>query len=141
MSTQAPVKSTSRVNVQFAMPAARLSDAAQAAESAMDQALHFSADKAGLTGPEATLSRLRMGDAVVASYWRYGLALQAAAYLGELDQDAQSIYVADYDATPEDLAFGETPAASLIHLIWTTLPAGCAWSRASSPSCASRSGS
>jgi hypothetical protein len=111
------VKTKQQVRVQFGVQTTQLADAAQTAESAMDQALAFCADKAGLPGPEAALSRLRMGDVTTANYWRYGLARQAAEYLGALDNDVQSIYVADYDATPEDVAFGDVSPVSLIHLI------------------------
>ena len=118
MTTQASVRSAQRVNVQFVAPAMQLSETSQAAANAMDNALAFGAAKAGLPGPEAALSRLRMGDPVVAEYWRYGLAQQIGHYVGELDKDVQGIYVADYDATAEDIAFGTPPAAaSLIHLI------------------------
>lgn len=54
-------------------------------------------------------------------YCRHGIAHEIAAAIGALDDHVRSVYTLDYDATPEDMCFGETArTTSLIHLIvWT----------------------
>jgi hypothetical protein len=105
------------LNLGVAMPAMQLAETAEAAEIAMDNAIAFCAYKANASGPEAVLSLLRMGDPTILGYWRYGLAQQVAGYVGDLDGDVRSVYVGEYDATPEDIVFGETRPNSLIHMI------------------------
>jgi len=108
------------LNLGLTMPTMQLAETAEAAEVAMDNAMAFCAYKGNLSGPEAALSLLRMGDPAVVGYWRYGLAQQVAGYLGDLDADVRSVYVGEYDATPEDIAFAEVQPNALIHLIvWT----------------------
>jgi hypothetical protein len=54
-------------------------------------------------------------------YCRHGIACEIAAAIGALDDRVRAVYTLDYDATPEDMCFGETArTTSLIHLIvWT----------------------
>lgn len=121
MTTRASVaQATKLLNLTTAMPTVQMVETAEAAEIAMDNALAFCAYKGNMTGPEAALSVLRMGDPATLGYWRYGMAQQVGAYLGGLDGDVRSVHYGEYDATPEDLAFGETRPDPLIHLIvWT----------------------
>jgi len=95
----------------------RIPDATSAAEAAMDVALHYCCDKAGAGAIETVKANLHRADAMSRSYFNYSLARQVAEYLGAFDTDVESVYLFDYDATPEDLCFGEACCDFLVHLI------------------------
>jgi hypothetical protein len=91
-------------------------DAHDTAAAMLEQALAYCAEKAYLAGRDAATSRVVAGDAAVTGYFHYSLAKQAAAYLGDWDQDVQAAYVFDDEATPEDACFGEA-RRPLVHLL------------------------
>jgi len=91
-------------------------DAHEVAAEMLEKALAYCTEKAQVAGREAAVSCVVAGDAAVTSYFHYSLAKQAAAYLGEWDQDVQSAYVFDDEATPEDVCFGEA-CRPLVHLL------------------------
>jgi len=106
-----------QVDVESTTPQLRLPDADSVAEVALAQALEFCAQKVGLAGRQAVVEHLRQGDSNTCKYCNYSLAKQVAESIGTLDENIKAIYVADYDATPEDLCFGEKAQPSPIHLI------------------------
>ncbi|MDY7042064.1 MAG: hypothetical protein SVX38_14500 [Chloroflexota bacterium] len=112
-----PMKQTEAVHVEFSSPTLRLPDAAGTVENALPIALQFCAQKMGLDSHQAVLDRLRQGDGVACKYCHYSLAKQVAEALGSLDENVKSVYICDYDATPEDRCFGQTVQTSLIHMI------------------------
>jgi hypothetical protein len=88
------------------------------AESILDQALQFCAQKTHLGDTAAVAERLRQGHDGVCSYCLYSIACQVAAYLGAQDGNIKAVYTLDYDATPEDLCFNlGRPGTPLIQLI------------------------
>ncbi|MBC7264881.1 MAG: hypothetical protein H5T64_11085 [Chloroflexi bacterium] len=105
------------VNVEFALPSQSLSDMTGMADAAVTKALEFCAQKMGLHGPQAVIDRLRQGDSTACGYFHYGLAEQVAKHLAEFDEDVKTVYLYSYDATPEDVCFGEATPASQVHLI------------------------
>ncbi len=116
MAKVSPSELMSQVDVESAMPQLRLPDADSTAELIVTQALDFCADKMDLAGRQAAADRLAQGDGEAYKYCHYSIAKQTAEALGSMDQNVKAVYVIDYDATPEDLCFGET-GAKLIHLI------------------------
>ena len=110
-------KVTSQVDAELSAPQWRLPDAASTAEIALTEALEFCAQKMGLAGRQAAVDRLRQGDNTACKYCHYSIAKQVAESLGALDENIKAVYVIDYDATPEDLCFGEGIQTSPIHLI------------------------
>ena len=112
-----PTKQTEVVEAGFAASPFRLPDAGSTVEIALAQALQFCAQKMGLDGVQAVIDRLQRGDSSACQYCQYSLAKQVGESLGALDENVKAVYVVDYDATPEDLCFGEATPTSLIHLI------------------------
>jgi hypothetical protein len=108
---------TEAMDVEFTAPRLQLPDAASMAEAALAKALKFCAQKMGLDSHQAVVDRLRQGDSTACSYCHYSLAKQVAESLGTLDENVKAVYVCDYDATPEDLCFGEATQAPLVHLV------------------------
>ncbi len=82
----------------------------------MNQAMDYCAQKMALDNRQAVADYLRKNDRTAHGYVYYNLAEQAAEWLGTWDEDVKAVYIYDYDATPEDICFGE-PAQSLLHLI------------------------
>jgi hypothetical protein len=108
---------TEVVNAEFTASPLQLPDAASMAEAALAKALEFCAQKMGFDSHKAVVDHLRQGDSTACSYCHYSLAKQVAESLGALDENAKAVYICDYDATPEDLCFGEAMQAPLVHLI------------------------
>jgi len=101
-------------------PSLRLPDAVSTAEVALAQAMEYCAQKMGLASAREAVERVKEGNAAACGYCHYSVARQVAEALGALDQNIQAAYVFDYDATPQDLCFGETVQATPIHLlVWT----------------------
>ncbi len=92
------------------------SDVSLAAQTMLDQALQFCMAKAHLADREAAVRALRAGEAVTSGYFYYSLARSTGEYLGTWDHDVKAVYAFDYEATPEDVCFGET-RHPLVHLI------------------------
>lgn len=108
------------VDIELKTPRLQLPNMASTVEDALSQALEFCAQKMSLGSRQAVLEHLRQGDNSACTYCKYSLAKQVAAMLGSLDENIKSVYICDYDATPEDLCFGQTAQTSLIHIIvWT----------------------
>ena len=108
---------TEVVDVEFTAPPLQLPDAASMAEATLAKALEFCAQKMGFDSHQAVVGHLRQGDSTTCSYYHYNLAKQVAEFLGALDENVKAVYICDYDATPEDLCFGEATQASLVHLV------------------------
>jgi hypothetical protein len=108
---------TQVMHVEFTEPPLQLSDVASIAEATLAKALEFCAQKMGFDSHQAVVDRLRQGDNTACGYCHYSLAKQMAESLGTLDENVKAVYIYDYDATPEDLCFGETTQAPLVHLI------------------------
>ena len=106
-----------QVRTKSAMPQWRLPDADSTAEIALAQALEFCAQKMGVAGRQAAVDCLQQGDCNAYKYCHYSIAKQVAESIGALDENVKAVYVADYDATPEDICFGEGAQTSPIHLI------------------------
>lgn len=117
MTRVSSVEVIEKVNVQVTMPQFQLPDAESTAEIALTQALDFCVHKMGLAGRQAAVDRLRQSNGEACKYCSYSMAKQVAEYLSALDENVKAVYVADYDATPEDLCFGKGEQAPLIHLI------------------------
>lgn len=98
-------------------PPLHLPDAASVTQGFLEKALVYCADKMQLVGPQATLELLRQGDNRARFHTHHSLAQQVAKALGDMDKNVSSVFVFDYDATPEDLAFGDSSCVSPIHLI------------------------
>ncbi len=107
-------------DVEFAVSPVGPPDVARIAEKILAEALEFCAVKMQIESADAVVDRMQC-DTGTCSCFRYGLAKYAAECLGTLDDDIKTVYLYEYEATPEDLCFGEIEPASLIHLItWVT---------------------
>ena len=91
------------------------------AESMLVKAIEFCAKKIGASSRATVIDLLEQKDRTACEYCLYGVAKQVAASLGAMDENVKSVYILDYDATPEDLCFGAgAQNARLIHLlVWT----------------------
>jgi hypothetical protein len=92
-------------------------DLASAAKVILTQAMEYCAQKMRLDSSQAVIDRLREGDGEACGYCHYSVAKQVAESLGALDDTIKAAYIYDYDATPEDLCFGEAGRALPIHLL------------------------
>jgi hypothetical protein len=118
-------KRTRIMDADGATPPLRLPDAASTAEVVFAGAMAYCAQKMKLEGPEAALDLLKQGQHVACDYCRYSMAQQVGDALGRLDENVKAVYMCEYDATPEDLCFGEAAQTSPIHLIvWTERKTG-----------------
>lgn len=117
MTQGSPDQATSRVEVELSVPKLRMPDAASTVAVALADALEFCAQKMGLAGRPAAVDHLRQGDSSACRYCHYSIAKHMGESLGALDKNIKAVYVIDYDATPEDVCFGEERQTSLIHLI------------------------
>jgi hypothetical protein len=110
-------KTKTQVEVSPSVSQLRLPDSESTADIIVAQALGFCARKMGLADHQAVIARLQRGDGNACKYCHYSVAKQVAESLGALDRKIKAIYIADYDATPQDLCFGEETSGLLIHLI------------------------
>jgi hypothetical protein len=109
---------TTRVTaVEKQTPELLLPDAASTAETIVNQAVKFCADKLRLGDYQMVVERLRRCDESAANYCHYSIAKQVGEALGALDSTVQAVYMVDYDATPEDICFGTTQGIEPIHVI------------------------
>lgn len=92
-------------------------DVAGTAQVVLSQAVEYCAQKMQLDSSQAVTDRLRAGDGQTCEYCHYSVAKQVAESLGALDGNIKAAYIYDYDATPEDLCFGEAGRALPIHLL------------------------
>jgi hypothetical protein len=125
MAKVSETKQAQEVDVKLTTPPLQLPDARSTAENALTRAMDYCAKKMGLASPQAAVECLKQGDGVACGYCQYSIAGQVAESLGALDENVKSVYVCDYDATPEDLCFGEASQALPIHMIvWTKRKTG-----------------
>jgi hypothetical protein len=117
MSKVAANKVKTQTGVETSVPQLRLPDSESMAEIIMTQAMQFCAQKMGLAGHQAVVERLQGGDGSACKYCHYSIAKQVAESLGAMDGKIKAVYIADYDATPQDLCFGAGMPELLIHLI------------------------
>lgn len=103
--------------IKVAMPAALAVSVDEVADSAVNSAIAFAAEKLRLPA-EAVVAHMREGDSEAASCWRYGLAKRVAECLADWDENVKAVYVVDYDATPEDLAFGAVRSTPVHIIVW-----------------------
>lgn len=117
MSKAATPKVKTQPDIVTSVPQLRLPDSESTADIIVTQALGFCARKMGLAGHQAVVERLQRGDGNACKYCHYSIAKQVAESLGAIDRKIKAVYVADYDATPQDLCFSEETPELLIHLI------------------------
>lgn len=110
-------KATRQKSVEITTPPLHLPDANSTAEDVLNKALEFCARKMRLQGPQMTIDRLQQGDHNVCEYCQYSIAEQVGAALGALDENVKAVYLFEYEATPEDVAFSETSGPPLVHLL------------------------
>jgi hypothetical protein len=90
------------------------------AQAILTQAMEYCAQKMRLASSQAVIDRLKVGDGQVCGYCHYSVAKQVAESLGALDDNVKAAYIYEYDATSDDLCFGEPGRALPIHiLVWT----------------------
>jgi hypothetical protein len=84
------------------------------------QALAYCAQKLALHDGQAALLRLQEEDKNACQYCAYSISQQVAGAFGAWDDHVQSVYIVDYDATPDDLCFACDGQSLPIHVIvWT----------------------
>ena len=111
---------TSVDNLEFV-----LSDTSGLAETALNRAIEFCAEKMTTGNQPAALELVRNNDRSAEGYFHYSLAEQAAEWLGAWDKDVKAVYIYNYEATPEDVCFDESAHPTLLHLIvWTRRKTG-----------------
>jgi hypothetical protein len=115
--TKAVDKVKTQVDTEHAVTQFMLPDSDSTAEVALAQALSFCAQKMGLAGSQAAVERLQQCDRQAYKYCHYSIAKKVAESVGALDRNIKTIYIVDYDATPEDICFCEGAPTTLIHLI------------------------
>jgi hypothetical protein len=94
-------------------------DVAGTAQVVLTQAVEYCAQKMRLDSSQAVIDRLQAGDGQACGYCHYSVAKQVAESLGAMDDNIKAAYIYDYDATPEDICFGEAGRALPIHvLVW-----------------------
>lgn len=119
MSVVTAVRQEVKTEMRFAESQPRQPDIAQTAGDILTQAMDYCGRKMQLDSPQQVVAHLRAGQGKACEYCHYSVAKQVAASMGELDANIKVAYIYDYDATPEDLCFGETGRGLPIHLlIW-----------------------
>lgn len=94
-------------------------DVVGTAQVVLTQALEYCAQKMRLGSSQAVIDCLRAGDGRACGYCHYSVVKQVAECLGAMDGNIKAAYLYDYDATPEDLCFGEAGRSLPIHmLVW-----------------------
>jgi hypothetical protein len=108
------------LDVKVASVAFQIPNAASTAEDILGNALGFCAQKMGYDDPQIAIERLKEGDRTACGHCQYSIAQQVGAALAALDDNVRSVYMFEYDATPEDICFSEAAQTPLLHLIvWT----------------------
>ncbi|MGD8398632.1 MAG: hypothetical protein PVG11_07225 [Anaerolineae bacterium] len=98
-------------------PPLHLPDATSTVQGALLKALDYCAQKLNLSSPQEGLEKARQGDRRALAYCHYQLAQQVAEAMGVLDDNVRSVLLYEFEATPEDRAFGENPESLPIHLL------------------------
>jgi hypothetical protein len=94
-----------------------VSEVTATAQVVLTRAVEYCAQKMGLDSSQAVIDRLRASDGRAREYCHYSVAKEVAESLGALDDNIKATYICDYDATAEDLCFGEAGRALPIHLL------------------------
>ena len=110
-------KTTRQKSVEITTPPLHLPDANSTAEDVLNKALEFCTRKMRLQDSQMTIERLQQSDHSVCEYCQYSIAEQVGAALGALDENVKAVYLFEYEATPEDVAFSETAGPPLVHLL------------------------
>lgn len=106
-------------NIEFSVAAPNLPDAASLAQTILDESCAFCAQKTGLESGDAVLPGLQQGDDSLIRNFQYALARTTARQLGDLDGNIRAVYVYEYDASAEDVCFGQVSPSFLVHLmVW-----------------------
>lgn len=99
----------------------RVSEISSAVDAAIETALRYAQEKAGVGDLNLVMKKLQGGDVTAWQYFNYCLAQQVSEYLGACDSHVQATYTFDYDATPEDVIFSDQVRDRLIHiLVWVS---------------------
>lgn len=98
-------------------PPLHLPDATSTVQGALVKALDYCAQKLNLSNPQESLEKAREGDQRALAHCHYQLAQQVGEALGALDDNVRSVSLYEFEATPEDRAFGENPESLPIHLL------------------------
>jgi hypothetical protein len=98
-------------------PPLHLPDATSTIQGALAKALDQCARKLNLMSPQESLEKMRGGNRKALEYCHYQLALHVAEALGDLDNYVRSVSLYEFEATPEDRAFGENAESLPIHLL------------------------
>lgn len=106
---------TSTVKIQT--PQLMLPDAKSTVEAVIHRAIEFCAEKLRIDDFGKVEQLLHQHDAVACRFCRYSIAKQIGHSLGALDENVNSVYILDFDATPQDVCFADTEGWTLIHLI------------------------
>jgi hypothetical protein len=117
MTTVSLAKQAKVVGVEVPAPALRVLDVDGIAEVVLTQALESCAQKMGLESSQAMVDCLRQGDIIAYRNFHDSLAGQLAQQLAALDEEVKAAYIDEYDASPEDLWFGEAARTTVIYLI------------------------
>lgn len=121
MEKQRRIQQTQKVDQQVAVPTMQMPDAVSTAAMVLSQAMDFCARKMRMSGPESAVEAIKQGKPCACSYCNYSIAKQVGAALGALDDNVQSVYVCELDATPDDVCFGDCAQGTPIHMIvWST---------------------
>ena len=100
--------------------AATLPDVDGIVADVIAHALDYTAQKLGLRDRRAALARLAQGDHGACQFCTYSTVRHIAATIGAWDDHVRSVYVIDYDATPDDLCFPCDGRSLPVHVIvWT----------------------
>jgi hypothetical protein len=109
-----------KTDVKTTTPPLHMPNAASIAENVLDKALEFCTRKLGVKDHKVAIDRLQQKECRAYEYCYYSIAQQVGTALGNLDDNVKAAYMFEYEATPEDLCFGETQKAPLLHLlVWT----------------------
>jgi hypothetical protein len=104
-------------------PVAPVKDVAPSSivEGALGRIVRLATPKVGLETPVKFIELLQAGDRDMRRAFRHELAREAAVYLGTLDKNVKAVYMAEYDASPEDVDFEQEGRLTPVNLIvWVT---------------------
>lgn len=108
---------TETKKVEFMSPSLGVPDAASSAQAALTNALSYCVEKIKAGTPATVKEQVKAGDRAAREYLTYQLGRQIAEHLGAFDDDVRAVYAFEYDATSDDLSFGELGGLPSVHLI------------------------
>jgi hypothetical protein len=110
-------KAIQHSHVEVSAPPLHLPNAASTAENVLEKALEYCSRKTGIKGTAEAIRRIRQNDHCFNEYCNYSIAEQVGAALASLDKNIKAVYMFEYEATPEDVCFGQAPHSPLLHLL------------------------